>query len=97
MILGGNPAYTAPADLEFAQAVRKVRAPIHLGLYEDETSALCRWHVPEAHELEILGRRPGLRRHGDDRPAADRAALRRRSPRTSSIAAAARRHAGRSG
>ena len=24
----------------------------HLGLYEDETSALCHWHIPEAHFLE---------------------------------------------
>ena len=24
----------------------------HLGLYEDETSALCQWHIPEAHFLE---------------------------------------------
>jgi molybdopterin-containing oxidoreductase family iron-sulfur binding subunit len=25
---------------------------VHLGLYEDETSALCHWHIPEAHYLE---------------------------------------------
>ena len=50
VILGGNPVYTAPADLDFAEAVRKVPRAIHLGLYEDETSALCRWHLPEAHD-----------------------------------------------
>ena len=55
VILGGNPAYTAPADLDFARAVRKVPRAIHLGLYADETSALCRWHVPEAHEFESWG------------------------------------------
>jgi len=52
VILGGNPLYTAPADLHFADAMRKVRLAIHLGLYEDETSEFCHWHLPQAHELE---------------------------------------------
>lgn len=52
LILGGNPAYTAPADLEFAEALGRVPLSIHLGLYADETAALCRWHVPALHELE---------------------------------------------
>ena len=55
VILGGNPAYTAPADLDFAGAVRKVPRAIHLGLHADETSVLCRWHVPEAHAFESWG------------------------------------------
>ncbi|MEK6629513.1 MAG: 4Fe-4S dicluster domain-containing protein, partial [Acidobacteriota bacterium] len=52
LILGGNPAYTAPADLTFADALQQVALTAHLGLYEDETSAACQWHVPEAHHLE---------------------------------------------
>ena len=52
LTLGGNPVYTAPADLDFAAALGKVRLRAHLGLYEDETSALCHWHIPEAHYLE---------------------------------------------
>ena len=55
VILGGNPAYTAPADLKFTDALRKVQRSIHLSLYEDETSALCRWHVNAAHEFEAWG------------------------------------------
>jgi MoCo/4Fe-4S cofactor protein with predicted Tat translocation signal len=51
-ILGGNPVYAAPADIPFAEALKKVPLRIHLGLYEDETSALCQWHIPEAHPLE---------------------------------------------
>ena len=35
--------------------MRKVPRAIHLGLYADETSALCRWHLPEAHEFESWG------------------------------------------
>ena len=54
-ILGGNPAYTAPADSGFAAGLKTVKFKAHLGLYEDETSALCDWHVPEAHELETWG------------------------------------------
>ena len=58
LILGGNPVYTAPADLEFADAMQKVALRAHLGLYQDETAALCHWHIPEAHFLEMLERRP---------------------------------------
>src|SRR5205823_12923335 len=28
---------------------------VRLGLYDDETSRLCQWHVPEAHFLETWG------------------------------------------
>ena len=52
VILGGNPVYTAPADWQFATALDRVPLRIHLGLYEDETAALCHWHIPQAHFLE---------------------------------------------
>jgi molybdopterin-containing oxidoreductase family iron-sulfur binding subunit len=52
LMLGGNPVYTAPADLNFAEAMAKVETRAHLSLYEDETSALSHWHIPEAHFLE---------------------------------------------
>jgi len=56
LLLGGvNPVYTAPADLDFAKALPKVEMSIHHGLYEDETSRYCRWHIPAAHELEAWG------------------------------------------
>jgi MoCo/4Fe-4S cofactor protein with predicted Tat translocation signal len=54
-IIGANPAYSAPADLGFADALSKVRFRAHFGEYEDETSALCQWHVPQAHFLETWG------------------------------------------
>ena len=54
-ILGGNPGYTVPPDLGFAEGLRKVAFKARLGLYDDETSALCDWHMPEAHELETWG------------------------------------------
>jgi len=55
LILGSNPAYDAPADLGFKEILPKVPFTARLGLYEDETSALCHWHIPQAHELESWG------------------------------------------
>ncbi|HWT02250.1 MAG TPA: TAT-variant-translocated molybdopterin oxidoreductase [Pyrinomonadaceae bacterium] len=53
VILGGNPAYTTPADLKLNfERLNKVALRVHLSLYKDETSELCHWHVPEAHYLE---------------------------------------------
>lgn len=54
-ILGGNPAYSAPADFDFAAALTKVRRSICLATDLDETAALCTWHVPQAHYLESWG------------------------------------------
>ncbi len=52
LMLGGNPVYDAPADLEFKRALSRVDTVVRLGLYEDETSAASHWHIPEAHYLE---------------------------------------------
>ena len=55
LVLGGNPAFDAPADLRFADAIRKAKTVVRLGLYFDETSACANWHLPEAHPLESWG------------------------------------------
>jgi MoCo/4Fe-4S cofactor protein with predicted Tat translocation signal len=55
LILGGNPVYDAPADLNFLEALKKVKLRAHAGLYSNETAAWCHWHVPEAHYLESWG------------------------------------------
>jgi molybdopterin-containing oxidoreductase family iron-sulfur binding subunit len=52
VVISANPVYSAPADLHFAAALDKVQLRVRLGLYEDETSALCHWQIPEAHFLE---------------------------------------------
>jgi molybdopterin-containing oxidoreductase family iron-sulfur binding subunit len=52
LLLGGNPVFDAPADLGFAQALRRVPFAVHMANYEDETTELCHWHAPLAHELE---------------------------------------------
>ena len=55
LMLGGNPVFTAPADLQFREKLLKVGLRIHLGQHEDETAELCHWHIPEAHYLESWG------------------------------------------
>jgi MoCo/4Fe-4S cofactor protein with predicted Tat translocation signal len=55
VILGGNPAYDAPRDLDFPRALEGVATKIHLSAFDDETSKLCQWHLPRAHYLETWG------------------------------------------
>jgi len=57
IILNGNPAYNAPADLNFAELLKSNKVPlrVHYGLHQNETAELCQWHVPAAHELESWG------------------------------------------
>ncbi len=55
LILGSNPVFTAPADLDFAAALQKVTTSLHLGLYPDETATKTTWHVNAAHDLESWG------------------------------------------
>jgi len=55
VILGGNPVYNAPADLDWANTQRKAKTVARLGYYEDETFSGCDWHFPAAHYLESWG------------------------------------------
>jgi MoCo/4Fe-4S cofactor protein with predicted Tat translocation signal len=51
LVLGANPVYTAPVDLNFAEAYSGITT-FHVGQYFDETAARSTWHVPQAHYLE---------------------------------------------
>ena len=55
VILGGNPVFDAPADLDFASAMEKVPHSIALTHNVDETSSKAEWHIPRAHYLESWG------------------------------------------
>ena len=55
VVLDSNPAYSAPADLKFAEAMQKAQTRIHLGHREDATAKLSTWHLPMAHFLESWG------------------------------------------
>jgi len=59
VILGGNPAYNAPADTVFPKLIQAAKTVVRLGASEDETSALrakeATWHLAAAHFLESWG------------------------------------------
>ncbi len=55
LILGGNPAYTAPPKLDFPNLLARVPETLHLSPFVDETSKVTHWHVPAAHYLESWG------------------------------------------
>lgn len=55
VILGGNPVYNSPVDIDFGVALESVKTSIHLSEYDDETSLKCNWHLPRAAALESWG------------------------------------------
>lgn len=54
-IVGGNPSYDAPVDLDWAGAVSKAKTVLKLGYYEDESFASSTSHFALAHYLESWG------------------------------------------
>jgi molybdopterin-containing oxidoreductase family iron-sulfur binding subunit len=52
VMLGVNPIYAAPADLEFPSAFAKVPNTAQLGTHVDETGSVSVWHVNKTHYLE---------------------------------------------
>ncbi len=62
LMLGGNPAFSAPADLKFGDVLEKAvlrkanpLVAIHLSTDDNETSVRSTWHIPETHYLESWG------------------------------------------
>ncbi len=55
VMLGTNPVYNAPKDLNVADALSKVPFTVHLANHYDETSRACKWHINRAHFLEYWG------------------------------------------
>ncbi|MFN1835316.1 TAT-variant-translocated molybdopterin oxidoreductase [Balneola sp. MJW-20] len=55
VLVGTNPVFTAPADLDFAEALGNVDTVINLSDYADETAKMATWHVNRAHFLETWG------------------------------------------
>jgi molybdopterin-containing oxidoreductase family iron-sulfur binding subunit len=55
VILGGNPAYNAPADLVWSKLQKSVGQVVRHGYYFDETSALGGTHIAATHYLESWG------------------------------------------
>ena len=61
LILGGNPVFSAPPELNLRGAIQMAKLRVRLGEHEDETSEVCQWLIPEAHTFE----------HWSDAPAYD--------------------------
>lgn len=55
LVLGGNPAYAAPGDLAFGEALGKAETIVHLADSPNETARLAAWALPRAHYLETWG------------------------------------------
>ena len=52
VMMGVNPVYDAPTDLNFRAALDSVHNTVHLGQRVDETGLLATWHINQAHYLE---------------------------------------------
>ncbi len=55
VILGGNPVYNAPVDLDWAGAQAKAEASIYVGGTINETSKAADLHIAASHYLESWG------------------------------------------
>ena len=55
VMIGGNPVYDAPADLDFADAMGRAKETVHLSLRANATSVVSTWHLPRTHFLESWG------------------------------------------
>ncbi|GAA4468049.1 hypothetical protein GCM10023156_58730 [Novipirellula rosea] len=51
-VLGGDPVFDAPAELDFTKALRAVDFKLALAASANETSQACDWLVPHSHFLE---------------------------------------------
>ena len=53
LYLVGTQHLQLRANLAFAEALQSIPRSIHLSYYNDETSTVCKWHVNQAHWLEV--------------------------------------------
>lgn len=52
VMLGVNPVYAAPADMNFLSLINSIPTTAHLGNLVDETGRETTWHLNKAHYLE---------------------------------------------
>ena len=58
VMVGGNPAYSAPADLDWSSTLEHaaaLKSIVRLAYYEDESFAKKGWNLAQAHYLESWG------------------------------------------
>ena len=52
LMLGGNPVYKTAKSMGIAKNLATVSLTAIVGMYSNETSAICDWHLGESHFLE---------------------------------------------
>lgn len=55
LIIGGNPVYNLPADLEFSSLLNKIPNSFYLAFQPDETATHVTHYLPQTHFLETWG------------------------------------------
>ncbi len=55
LVLGGNPAYNAPADLNFSSLLKELPLSVVVSSQENETTDLASFVMPRSHYLEAWG------------------------------------------
>lgn len=55
LMIGVNPVYDRPGEIDFETALQRVETSIHVGAHFDETANLSTWHIPRSHYLEAWG------------------------------------------
>ena len=55
IIHGVNPAYAAPSEIPFVEALQKVEMAIYTGERVDETGWYCNYVLPDSHPMESWG------------------------------------------
>jgi molybdopterin-containing oxidoreductase family iron-sulfur binding subunit len=51
-ILGGNPVYDMPGELNFGSLLQEIPETVYLASHENETAEQCTWVIPKTHFLE---------------------------------------------
>ncbi len=55
LILGADPVYESPGDVDFSAVLGKVSLSVQAGMFVDATARSVDWHLPMAHPLESWG------------------------------------------
>lgn len=55
VILGANPVYAAPGDIDFGALMAGLETSVHVGFHYDETGRAAKVHIPQSHALEAWG------------------------------------------
>ena len=55
IIQGANPVYAAPAELNLAEAIKKVSVSVFVGDRANETGSICTYVASESHPMEAWG------------------------------------------